>query len=174
VGGDAIDRATERLQALRDGADDAATSAALERARRQLEAFAETAASLEASLPATVGEALRDGLRAETLPVARQLAEVRGLQSQVLRRLERLEGEIAAERHARVDDLALLVDLVASGWRSVNERLARLEEAIAGPAVSSQKIRPRLRRDHDDFPARLSDDPSRSGPHQAKPGAAAA
>jgi hypothetical protein len=34
------------------------------------------------------------------------------------------------ERHARVDDLALLVDLIASGWRSVEERLGRLEEGL--------------------------------------------
>jgi hypothetical protein len=133
VNGDAIEQATIRLRELREGADAAEASAALERARRQLEAFAETAAGLEATLPTRVGDAVRDGLRAETLPVARQLAEVRGLQSQVLRRLERLDGDVTAERHARVDDLAVLVDLVSSGWRAVNDRLARLEEAIAGP-----------------------------------------
>jgi hypothetical protein len=141
VSGDAIERAVERLEALREHTDVAETCAALERARRQLEAFAETTAGFEVSLPARVGDAVRDGLRAETLPVARQLAEVRGLQSQVLRRLEGLEGEIAAERHARVDDLALLVDLVASGWRAVNDRLGRLEEAIAGPGGEAVVLR---------------------------------
>jgi hypothetical protein len=35
-----------------------------------------------------------------------------------------------AERHARVDDLSLLVDLISSGWRSVDERLTRLEEGL--------------------------------------------
>ena len=50
--------------------------------------------------------------------------------SQVIRRLERIEGDALAERHARVDDLALLVDLVASGWRSVDDRLARLEAGL--------------------------------------------
>jgi hypothetical protein len=132
VNADAIQRATERLRSVRERSYTAETSAALERARRQLEAFAETAAELEATLPTRVGEAVRDGLRAETLPVARQLAEVRGLQSQVLRRLEHLEVDLAAERHARVDDLAVLVDLVASSWRSVNERIGQLEDAIAG------------------------------------------
>ena len=47
--------------------------------------------------------------------------------NQVIRRLERIEGDLLTERHARVDDLALLVDLIASGWRSVEERLAKLE-----------------------------------------------
>jgi hypothetical protein len=137
----AIERATERLKMLREATDPAEMNATLERARRQLELVAETAAGLEASLPSRVGEAVRDGLRAETLPVARQVAEVRGLQSQVLRRLERLEGELAAERHARVDDLALLVDLVSSGWRAVNERIASLEEAIAGPGGEAVVVR---------------------------------
>jgi hypothetical protein len=141
VSADAIQQATERLRNVRERADTAETNAALERARHQLEAFAETAADLETTLPMRVGEAVRDGIRAETLPVARQLAEVRGLQGQVLRRLERLEGELAAERHARVDDLAVLVDLVASSWRAVNERLGKLEEAIAGPAGEAVVLR---------------------------------
>ena len=70
---------------------------------------------------------MRDGLRTEVLPVARHIAEIRGLLNQAIRRLERLEGDLLAERHARVDDLALLVDLVSSGWRGVDARLERLE-----------------------------------------------
>jgi hypothetical protein len=61
------------------------------------------------------------------LPVARHIAEIRGLLNGAIRRLERIEGDLAAERHARVDDLALLVDLVSSGWRGVAARLERLE-----------------------------------------------
>jgi hypothetical protein len=48
----------------------------------------------------------------------------------MLRRLERLESDLLAERHARVDDLALLVELVSSGWQGVDERLARLEQGL--------------------------------------------
>ena len=124
----AVERARERLAETRANASQ--TDAALERARYQVEALAETAAALEASIPERVGAAIRDGMHAEALPVARQLAEVRGLAGQLVRRLERLEGELLSERHARVDDLALLVDLVASGWRSVDERLARIEAAV--------------------------------------------
>ena len=58
------------------------------------------------------------------------LAEVRGLMNQLVRRLERIEGDLLAERHARVDDLALLVDLVSSGWRSVEQRLEHLEQRL--------------------------------------------
>jgi hypothetical protein len=50
--------------------------------------------------------------------------------NQVVRRLERIEGDTLSERHARVDDLALLVDLITSGWKSVDARLERLERNL--------------------------------------------
>jgi hypothetical protein len=135
----AVERARERLEAAaKERTEQAQIDAALDRARRQIEELAELAATLETTLPARVGEAVQDGIRTEALPVARQLAEVRGLAGQTIRRLERIEGDNLAERHARVDDLALLVDLITSGWRSVDERLARLEAGLThnggGPA----------------------------------------
>jgi hypothetical protein len=127
----AIERANERLrQAAEGGPEPAAVEAALERARDQVEALAETAAQLEATLPDRVGDAVQDGLREQVLPVARHLAEVRGLSGQLVRRLERLEGDLLGERHSRVDDLALLIDLITSGWKGVDERLARLERTL--------------------------------------------
>jgi hypothetical protein len=126
----ALERAKQRIADAAAGrAEPAVLEAALERSRAQVEALAATAASLEASIPAQVTVAVRDGLRTEVLPVARHIAEIRGLLNQAIRRLERLEGELLAERHARVDDLALLVDLVSSGWRGVDARLQRLEQA---------------------------------------------
>ncbi len=128
----AVERARERLEAAaKDRTEQAQIDAALDRARRQIEELAELAAKLEGSLPARVGEAVQEGIRAEALPVARQLAEVRGLAAQTIRRLERIEGDNLAERHARVDDLGLLVDLITSGWQSVDDRLARLEQGLA-------------------------------------------
>jgi hypothetical protein len=125
----ALERAKERIAAAAEGRlHPAELEAAFERSREQIEALAAAAAELEATIPAHVGEAVRDGLRTEVLPVARHIAEIRGLFNQAIRRLERLEGELLAERKARVDDLALLVDLVSSGWRGVEARLARLEE----------------------------------------------
>jgi hypothetical protein len=115
--------------------------AALERARTQVEELAAAAAALEASLPARVGDAVREGVRAESAPVGRQLAEVRGLTGQVVRRLERLETDLSAERHARVDDLALLVDLIASGWRSVSERLDGIERSLDAAERRSGTLR---------------------------------
>jgi len=124
---DALDRARERIEAAAEGRVDQATlDSALERARDAIEGLAETTAQLEAGLPG----AIQDGVREHFRPSARHLAEVRGLTNQVIRRLERLEGDLLVERHARVDDLALLVDLIASGWESVNDRLARIEAAL--------------------------------------------
>ena len=128
----AIRRVTERLAvAAARVADTADVDAALTRAREQVEALAAAAAELAATLPAQVNDAVRDGVRAEALPVARQTAEVRGLMNGLIRRLERVETDLRAERHARVDDLALLVDLITSGWTNVDERLGRIEESLA-------------------------------------------
>jgi hypothetical protein len=127
----AIERAMRRLAAVDGEPDPAAADTALERARAQIESLAQTTAEFEATLPGRVGEAVREGIRAETLPVARQLAEARGLSAQAIRRLERIEGQLLADRHARVDDLALLVDLISSGWRAVDNRLARIEGMLA-------------------------------------------
>ena len=127
----AIQRAKERLAAAAEGrVEPGDVQAALERAREQIEALADLAAQIETSLPGRVSEAVRKGLEAEALPVGRHLAEVRGLAGQTIRRLERMEGDLLAERHARLDDLALLVDLITSGWKGVDERLARLEERL--------------------------------------------
>ena len=134
----AIERARKRLARAAEGrTDPAAVEAALERARAGIEALAETTAKLEATLPERVDEAVQQGLREQVLPVGRHLAEVRGLTAQAIRRLERLEGDLLAERHGRIDDLALLVDLIGSGWRGVDERLGRIEKSLeaSGGAV---------------------------------------
>ena len=104
--------------------------AVLERTRAQVEDLALAAAELESTLPARIDGALQDGIREQVRPVGRNLAEIRGLTNNVIRRLERIEGDLLSERHARVDDLALLVDLVSSGWKSVDARLGSLEKSL--------------------------------------------
>src|SRR5215510_7672411 len=127
----ALARARARLQeATNQRATPGDVDAALERARAQVEALAELAAQLETTLPGRVEDAVREGVRTEAAPVGRQLAEVRGLAGQTIRRLEGLENDLLAERHARIDDLALLVDLISSGWSSIDVRLARMERKL--------------------------------------------
>ncbi len=122
-----IDRAKERVE---QRADAAALDGVLERTRAELEALARVAAAATDGLPERVENAVQDGLREQVLPVGRNLAEIRGLMNQVLRRLENLEGDTVADHHARVDDLALLVDLISSGWKSVDARLGRIEALV--------------------------------------------
>jgi hypothetical protein len=132
----ALERAKQRIADAASGRPEPAVlEAALERSRDQIEALAAAAAELETSIPDQVRTAVADGLRSEVLPVARQVAEIRGLLNQAIRRLERLEGDLLAERHARVDDLALLVDLVSSGWKGIDARLERLERSQAEEAA---------------------------------------
>jgi hypothetical protein len=123
----AIERAKERIE---QRADTAAIDALLERTRTNLEALVAATEDAAAGLPHRIDDAVRTGLRDQAAPVARNLAEIRGLMNQVIRRVARLEGDSAAERHARVDDLALLVDLISSGWKGVDARLGRIESIV--------------------------------------------
>jgi hypothetical protein len=80
-----------------------------------------------------VREALREGLREEAAPISRRLAEVKGLSNNAIRRLEGIEQTLQSERDARIDDLALLVELLTEGWRSLNVRLDRIETTLEQP-----------------------------------------
>jgi hypothetical protein len=115
----AMERAQERVEQRADGA---ALDALLVRAREQVEALA----TLGDSLPERVEGAVQE----QAQPMARNLAEIRGLANQLIRRLSAVEGDLLTERNARVDDLALLVDLVSSGWKGVDARLGRIEALV--------------------------------------------
>jgi hypothetical protein len=135
--GEALQRAQERIErAASTRVAPAELDAALERARDQVAALAATTAELEASMPGRVGDAVKDGIRTEVLPVARHIAEVRGLLNQLIRRIEGIEGDLLSERHARVDDLSLLVDLIAAGFQGVEQRLDRIEAKLGGDLVA--------------------------------------
>jgi hypothetical protein len=128
---EALHRAQERIEAAAHSrVAPADLDATLERAREQVAALAATTAALEAALPGRVGDAVQDGIREQVLPVARHIAEVRGLLNHLVSRVETLQGDVLAERHARVDDLALLVDLISAGWRAVEQRLERIEAKL--------------------------------------------
>ena len=115
-------------------------SAILERTHLQLVELSTAADGLGSTLPTQVAEAVQEGVRREAAPVGRQLAEVRGMAVQLLRRLDRLETDLAAERHARVDDLGLLVDLIDAGWKSVDERLTRIEQALGSSGGTIHRL----------------------------------
>lgn len=90
---------------------------------------------------ALIREALRDGLREEAAPISRRLAEVKGLSNNAIRRLENIESTIDSERNARIDDLALLVELLTEGWRAMNARLERIEAALQPAETNVVRLR---------------------------------
>ena len=115
--------------------------AALERARAQVEALAELAAELESTLPGAGrrgrprGHPRRGGSgRAASSP------RCAGSPDQTIRRLERLESDLLAERHARVDDLgaARRPDRLRLAWR---RRAARRIERKLDAGGSAQVYR---------------------------------
>jgi uncharacterized coiled-coil protein SlyX len=119
----ALQRARARLD---ERADAAALESLVAQAREQVEALTSATEALEETLPSQVGDAVREHAR----PVGRNLAEIRGLMNQIIRRLDHVETDLTSERHARVDDLALLVDLVSVGWQNVDQRLGKLEALV--------------------------------------------
>src|SRR5262249_58999228 len=135
---DSLERANRHIEEARQGRNTSRFEAALERARAEIESLAAATGELESGLPERVTEAVQQGLRREVAVVARNLAEIRGLVNNAVRRLERLEHEVLAERNARIDDLALLVDLVSVGWRSLDARLRRPEP----PGKGQRRPRP--------------------------------
>jgi hypothetical protein len=96
-----------------------------------LERFRATAAELEAAVPEGVSSIVYEALRVEVRPVAQHVAELGALFERMLGRLEVVSTSVEDERRDRLEDVALLTELVTSGWRSVDRRLARLEKIVA-------------------------------------------
>jgi hypothetical protein len=132
---DTVQRVSQHIATARDGRVPQRFDAALERARTEVESLAAAAVKLECELPDRVADAVQDGLRREVSLIARNPAEIRGLLNNAIHRLERIEEDVLAERSARIEDLALLVDLVATGWRSVDARLEQLEPVTVPASV---------------------------------------
>ena len=134
----------------------ATTSKDVERREDELlERFSAAAAELEATLPQGVSSVVYEALRVEVRPVAQHVAEMGSLFEHMLGRLERVGSDVEGERRDRLEDVALLAELITTGWRGVDRRLARLEHMIA-----------RLEERHGDRPAgrliRLEDRQSRT------------
>lgn len=137
----ALEMAMRRIALAREGRDEESRfEAALRRSREEVEALAAASSSLVSALPGQVGEAVEEGLRREVMPVARNLGEIRGLLNSAIGRLERLEQDMIAERNARLDDLALLVELVSSGWRGVDSGLRGVDSGLRDVDSRLQRI----------------------------------
>jgi hypothetical protein len=78
-----------------------------------------------------VGSVVHEALHAEVRPVAQQVAELGALFERMLAQLEEVSTSVEDERRDRLQDVALLTELITSGWRSIDRRLARLEQVVA-------------------------------------------
>jgi hypothetical protein len=101
---------------------------AVEVARRELLAtINEATTELEARLPQGVSSVVYEAVRVEVRPVAEHVAEMERLFQHLIRRIHEVE---ARERSERLEDIALLTELITSGWRSVDQRLGRVERML--------------------------------------------
>ena len=96
-----------------------------------LQRFQATAAELEANLPEGWARSSTKRFASRFGPVAQHVAELGALFERMLARLEEVSTSVDDERRDRLEDVALLTELVTSGWRSVDRRLARLEKIVA-------------------------------------------
>lgn len=128
-----------------------------------LERFAEAAAELETTLPAEVGTVVYEALRVEVRPVAEHVAGLQGLFDGLATELRRLRHELAAERRDRVEDLALQVELLRTGWASVDRRLGRIERALAREREPKEPRRSTLTRVPERPPAGVTPAPGANG-----------
>jgi hypothetical protein len=92
-----------------------------------LDTVAAAAAKLEERLPEDVGSVVYEAVRVEVRPMQQHLAQMEQLFEQVVRRIEEV-GE--SERRERLEDIALLIELVTTSWRTVDRRLGRVERML--------------------------------------------
>jgi hypothetical protein len=137
VSSEVVDRVSEAIETLGappstpTSVEVAATSAAVAGTRAQLlESLAKATAELEQTVPREVGSMVLEALRVEVRPVADRVASMSALVEQVVEAWKELRSDIGSERRERMEDLELIVDLITSGWRSVDRRLGRVERML--------------------------------------------
>ncbi len=109
---------------------------AIGRAREQLlQAVAEVVSELES--PGSLNPGL--GLR----PLADRMTVMDALFERLAQELEWMKRELGRARSERLEDLTLLVDLITTSWRAVDQRLGRIDrklermEGLPEPSSSS-------------------------------------
>lgn len=103
----------------------------IEQVRRELtQSFSRSAAELEARLPEGVASIVYEAVRVEVQPVTQHIEQMQILVDQLCRSLQRVGTSVDKERVERLEDVALLTDLIVTGWRTVDRRLARIERML--------------------------------------------
>lgn len=134
---EARDAALERIDALRARAASPEAPGPdlrtlLQRAETNVDELRGTARELAAILPTRVEAAVARALGEDEGGLGRRLDGVLGETLQNGSALDRVERDLLAERMARVDDLEIVVRLIASGVASVKQEIALLAGRIDG------------------------------------------
>jgi len=102
---------------------------AIGRAREQLmHAVVQVAAELETGRPAAPG-----GIRYQALevgPLAERMTQIDGLFERLVENIDGIKRELGRARSERLEDLTLIVDLLTTSWRTVDQRLGRIERKL--------------------------------------------
>jgi hypothetical protein len=93
----------------------------------------------EARFPEDVGGLVYEAVRVEVRPVSRHIEEMQALVERLCVMLERVGGAVERERKERLEDVALVTDLVVSGWRNVDRRMGRIERMLERQEAASNK-----------------------------------
>ena len=105
--------------------------ASIDAARRDLmKTVSRTAAELEARLPEGVGSIVYEAVRVEVRPVTQHMAQMQSLVDRLCETLEHVATSVDSERRERLDDLALLTELIVTGWRTMERRVAHIERLL--------------------------------------------
>jgi hypothetical protein len=112
----------------------------LARSERHVDELRRAASELAALLPTRVEAAVARALGEDEGGLGRRLDQVLDETGQLSAAVERVEGDLLAERMARVEDLEVLVELVSGGLtalrvdlRSVRQELAELRGVVGMP-----------------------------------------
>lgn len=91
-----------------------------------LEVLHEAKAELNGDSDA-LGSIVYEAVRVEIRPVADRMAV---FFDRLIEEVSSLRDHTAAERQERLEDVALLLELITAGWRGVDRRLGRVENAL--------------------------------------------
>lgn len=81
----------------------------------------------------------------DSAPVAAIETRLAPILEELVDAIKDLRQEANAERRERVDDLALLVDVITTGWQELDRRLGRVERVVGRIAPSAQTPPPPVR-----------------------------
>lgn len=95
-----------------------------------LELLSQTTSELETRVPEGVSSVVYEALRIEVGPMAQHIAQMSSALDMLARSLEGRDRDDFDRRSKQLEDVALLVELITIGWRTVDRRLGRIERSL--------------------------------------------